>query len=43
MRVYRSQDGRFGSPVELRARAGDVLTSTHLDGLELPVVQVFGQ
>lgn len=43
VRVYRSQNGRFGAPVELRAQAGDVLTSPHLEVLELPVVQVFGQ
>ena len=41
VRVYRNRDGRFDRPVELRADAGDVLTSPHLDGLEMPVGRIF--
>ena len=41
--VYRNRDERFGRPVELRADAGDVLTSPHLDGLEMPVGRIFAE
>jgi Uma2 family endonuclease len=43
VRVYRNRDGRFDRPVELRADAGDVLTSPHLDGLEMPVGRIFAE
>ena len=43
VRVYRNRDGRFDRPVELRADAGDVLTSPHLDGLEMPVGRIFSE
>jgi Uma2 family endonuclease len=43
VRVYRNHDGRFGPPVELRADAADVLTSPHLDGLEMPVGRIFAE
>ena len=43
VRVYRNRDGRFDHPVELRADAGDVLTSPHLDGLEMPVGRIFSE
>ena len=43
VRVYRNRDGRFGRPVQLRADAGDVLTSPHLDGLEMPVGRIFAE
>jgi Uma2 family endonuclease len=39
--VYRSQDGRFGRPLELRTEAGDVLTTPHFDGLDLPLRKIF--
>jgi Uma2 family endonuclease len=41
MRVYRASGGRFGRPVELSAETGDVLTTPHLDGLEVPLARVF--
>jgi Uma2 family endonuclease len=43
VRVYRNRDGRFDRPVELRADAGDVLASPHLDGLEMPVGRIFSE
>jgi Uma2 family endonuclease len=43
VRVYRNREGRFDRPVELRADAGDVLTSPHLDGLEIPVGRIFAE
>ncbi len=43
VRVYRSREGRFDRPVELRADAGDVLTSPHLAGLEIPLGRVFAE
>jgi Uma2 family endonuclease len=43
VRVYRNRDGRFDRPVGLRADAGDVLTSPHLDGLEMPVGRIFSE
>jgi len=43
VRVYRNRDGRFDPAVELRADAGDVLTSPHLDGLEMPLGRVFAE
>jgi Uma2 family endonuclease len=41
VRVYVNQEGQFGRPRELSAEAGDVLTTPHLDGLELPLRKVF--
>ncbi len=41
IRIYRSQDGRFGRATELLAKAGDVLTTAHLAGLEMPLTAVF--
>ena len=41
VRVYRNEDGRFERPVELRADAGDVLTSPTLAGLEMPLGRIF--
>jgi Uma2 family endonuclease len=43
VRAYRNRDGRFDRPIELRADAGDVLTSPHLDGLEMPVGRIFAE
>jgi Uma2 family endonuclease len=43
VRVYRNRDGRFDRPVELRADAGDVVASPHLDGLEMPVGRIFSE
>jgi Uma2 family endonuclease len=41
VRVYRNREGRFERPEELRADSGDVLTTAHLEGLEMPVVKIF--
>ena len=41
VRVYRRDGERFARPVELSADAGDVLTTTLLPGLELPLSEVF--
>ena len=41
IRVYRDHDGQFGRPLELRSEAGDVLTTPHFDGLELPLRKIF--
>ena len=41
VRVYRNRDGRFERPVELRTDAGDLLTSPHLDGLEISLRRIF--
>jgi Uma2 family endonuclease len=43
VRVYRNRDGKFERPVELRADAADVLTSRHLEGLEMPLNRVFSE
>jgi Uma2 family endonuclease len=43
VRVYRTRDGKFERPVELRAAASDVLTSRHLEGLEMPLNRVFSE
>jgi len=43
VRVYRNREGRFERPEELRADRQDVLTTAHLDGLELPVVKIFAE
>jgi Uma2 family endonuclease len=41
IRVYRRAADRFSRPVELSAEAGDVLTTPHLEGLEIPLRRVF--
>ena len=41
VRVYRSEDGRFRRPEELSREAADVLTTTVLSGLEIPLERVF--
>ena len=41
VRVYQREGETFARPVELSAEAGDVLTTTLLSGLELPVARVF--
>ncbi len=41
IRVYRSENGRFGRPQELAAEAGDVLTTPQLEGLEIHLSRVF--
>jgi hypothetical protein len=41
VRVYRNRDGRFERPEEWRADSSDVLTTAHLEGLELPVAKIF--
>jgi Uma2 family endonuclease len=41
VRVYRNREGRLARPEELRADAGDVLTTAHLEGLELPLAKIF--
>ena len=41
VRVYTNQERQFGRPRELSAEAGDVLTTPHLDGLELPLSKIF--
>ena len=43
VRVYRNRDGQFERPVELRADAGDVLTSPHLGGLEMQLGRIFAE
>jgi Uma2 family endonuclease len=40
IRVSRLEGERFGRPLELSA-AGDVLTTPHLEGLDIPLPQVF--
>ena len=41
IRVYRRGDAGFGRPAELSRDAGDVLTTSLLPGLELPLVRIF--
>jgi Uma2 family endonuclease len=41
VRVYRREHDRFARPTELAAEAGDVLTTAHLSGLEMPLARVF--
>jgi Uma2 family endonuclease len=43
VRVYRNRDGRFDRPVELRADAGDGLTTPYLDGLVMPLGRIFSE
>ena len=41
VRLYSSRDGQFERPRELSAEAGDVLTTPHLDGLQLVLRKIF--
>lgn len=41
IRVYRREGERFARPVELSAEAGDVLSTPHLEGLDIPLQRVF--
>ena len=41
VRIYRRTDDRFGRPAELSRRAGDVLTTELLPGLEIALDSVF--
>ena len=41
IRVYRRNGERFGRSQELASEAGDVLTTTLLPGLELPLSDIF--
>ena len=41
VRVYQREGETFARPVELSAEAGDVLTTTLLSGLELPLGRIF--
>jgi Uma2 family endonuclease len=41
VRICRSEAGRFGRPVELSCEAGDVLTTSLLPGLNLPLHRLF--
>jgi Uma2 family endonuclease len=41
LRVYRRVEGAFTRPVELSAEAGDVLTTSLLPGLEMPLSTIF--
>jgi Uma2 family endonuclease len=41
VRVYRMSASEFGRPVELWREAGDVLSTSLLPGLDLPLVRIF--
>ena len=41
IRVYRREAGQFGRPRELSAEAGDVMTTSLLEGLTIPLTRVF--
>ena len=41
VRVYRLEERTFNRPTELSREAGDVLTTTHLPGLEIPLARLF--
>ena len=41
IRVYRRENDRFRRPVEISRKAGDVLTTPLLPGLELPLARIF--
>jgi Uma2 family endonuclease len=43
VRVYRSDSGAFSRPTELSRDAGDVLASTLLPGLEMPLARIFAE
>jgi Uma2 family endonuclease len=42
VRVYRRAGDSFARPDELSKEAGDVLSTVHLSGLEIPLARVFG-
>jgi Uma2 family endonuclease len=41
VRVYRREGAAFTRPVELSTENGDLLTTPHLAGLELPLTRLF--
>jgi Uma2 family endonuclease len=41
IRIYRREDACFGRPLELSREADDVLTTSLLPGLELPLARIF--
>ena len=41
IRIYRREGAGFGRPVELSREAGDVLTTSLLPGLEMPLARIF--
>jgi Uma2 family endonuclease len=41
IRIYRRADGKFGRPMELSAEADDVLTTSLLAGLDIPLKRIF--
>ena len=41
IRIYRSEDDRFGRPIELSREADDVLTTPLLPGVQLPLRNIF--
>ena len=41
VRIYSNENGPVGRPRELSAEADDILTTTHLVGLELPLRKIF--
>ena len=41
VRVYRGAGDGFGRPLELSREANDILTTTLLPGLELPLARLF--
>ena len=41
VRVYRMSARGFGRPVELCREAGDVLSTSLLPGLDVPLVRIF--
>jgi Uma2 family endonuclease len=43
IRVYRRTDEGFDRPIELSAEAGNVLTTSLLPGLEIPLARVFAR
>lgn len=43
VRVYRRDGDRFGRPTELSADAGDMLGTSLLPGLDIPVARIFAE
>jgi Uma2 family endonuclease len=41
VRVYRAGEGGFEKPIELSLEAGDVLRTSLLPGLDLPLIRIF--
>jgi Uma2 family endonuclease len=41
VRVYRLEGQKFARPVELSREAGDVLSTSHLPGLDIPLARIF--